>query len=66
MSVWNKLYLVGWLGALAFALVVLLPGVGHTVNGATLVANQWLHFASFGSREVRTHDISRRLSPSLR
>ena len=25
MSVWNKLYLVGWLGALAFALVVLLP-----------------------------------------
>ena len=32
------LYLAGWLGALAFAVVVLLPGVGHTVNGAT----RWL------------------------
>ena len=43
MSVWNKLYLVGWLGALAFALVVLLPGVGHTVNGAT----RWLQISGF-------------------
>jgi cell division protein FtsW len=43
LSVWNKLYLIGWLGALAFAVVVLLPGVGHTVNGAT----RWLQISGF-------------------
>ena len=58
VGVWNKLYLVGWLGALAFAVVVLLPGVGHTVNGAT----RWLQisgftFASLGGRKVRINDL---------
>ena len=43
LRVWNSLYLVGWLGALAFAVVVLLPGVGHTVNGAT----RWLQVGGF-------------------
>lgn len=42
-SLWNKLYLVGWVGALALAVVVLLPGVGHTVNGAT----RWLQLGGF-------------------
>ena len=43
LRVWNSLYLAGWLGALAFAVVVLLPGVGHTVNGAT----RWLQVGGF-------------------
>ncbi len=43
ISLWNKLYLIGWLGALTVAVVVLLPGVGHTVNGAT----RWLQIGGF-------------------
>ena len=67
LSVWNKLYLVGWLGALAFALVVLLPWRwAYRKRRYSLVANQWLYLASFGSRKVRFNDISRWLSPSLR
>ena len=43
LRVWNGLYLVGWFGALAFAVIVLVPGVGHTVNGAT----RWLQISGF-------------------
>ena len=43
LRVWNNLYLVGWFGALVFAVAVLVPGVGHTVNGAT----RWLQIGGF-------------------
>ncbi len=38
MRIWPKLYLLGWFGSLAIAVAVLIPGVGHEVNGAT----RWL------------------------
>lgn len=31
---WNNLYLLGWLAAVVIAVAVLLPGIGHEVNGA--------------------------------
>ena len=40
---WQRLYLLGWLGALLIATLVLLPGVGHEVNGAT----RWLKIGGF-------------------
>ena len=42
-AVWNKLYLLGWLAALAVAIAVLVPGVGHEVNGAS----RWIRFGGF-------------------
>lgn len=32
---WNRLYLLGWLAAVAMAIAVLLPGIGHEVKGAS-------------------------------
>ena len=40
---WHKLYLVGWIGAVAICVLVLLPGIGHTVNGAS----RWVNLGSF-------------------
>ena len=40
---WNKLYLVGWLGSVAIAVLVLIPGVGHEANGAS----RWINFGAF-------------------
>lgn len=40
---WNRLYLLGWVGSVAIGIAVLIPGVGHEVNGAS----RWLSFSSF-------------------
>ncbi len=40
---WHRLYLLGWLGALAIAVAVLVPGLGHEANGAT----RWLKLGGF-------------------
>ena len=40
---WNRLYLLGWLGAVTISVLVLIPGLGHEVNGAS----RWISFGSF-------------------
>ena len=40
---WNRLYLLGWVAAMGMAVLVLLPGVGHKVNGAT----RWIDLGFF-------------------
>jgi len=40
---WHKFYLIGWLVSLVVALLVLVPGVGHEVNGAS----RWLQLGGF-------------------
>jgi cell division protein FtsW len=40
---WQRLYLLGWLVSVAVALLVLIPGLGHEVNGA----QRWIRFGGF-------------------
>lgn len=40
---WHRLYLLGWLAAVLVAILVLIPGLGHEVNGA----RRWLRFGGF-------------------
>ena len=40
---WHRLYLLGWLASVVVAVLVLIPGVGHEVNGA----QRWLRFGGF-------------------
>lgn len=42
-ALWNKLYLLGWLGSVAVCVLVLIPGLGHEVNGAT----RWIRLGGF-------------------
>ncbi len=42
-QLWNKVYLLGWLAAVAIAIAVLIPGIGHEVNGAT----RWIRLGGF-------------------
>ncbi len=42
-SLWQHTYLLGWLVSLLIAVLVLLPGVGHEVNGA----QRWIRFGGF-------------------
>ncbi|MEM9620231.1 MAG: putative lipid II flippase FtsW [Pseudomonadota bacterium] len=40
---WSRFYLLGWALAVIVALIVLIPGVGHEVNGA----RRWIRVAGF-------------------
>lgn len=40
---WNRLYLLGWVVSVIIAALVLIPGVGHEVNGA----QRWIRFGGF-------------------
>jgi len=40
---WRRTYLLGWLLSLLVAVLVLVPGLGHEVNGA----QRWLRFGGF-------------------
>ncbi len=40
---WEQTYLLGWLVSVLIAVLVLLPGVGHEVNGA----QRWIRFGGF-------------------
>jgi len=40
---WHRLYLLGWLISLAVAILVLIPGLGHEVNGA----QRWIRLGAF-------------------
>ena len=40
---WHKFYLLGWLASVAIGVAVLVPGVGHEVNGAS----RWLRLGGF-------------------
>ena len=42
-GLWHRMYLLGWIVSVAIAVLVLLPGVGHEVNGA----NRWIRFGGF-------------------
>lgn len=42
-SWWHRLYLLGWVVSVVIAVLVLIPGVGHEVNGAS----RWLRFGGF-------------------
>ena len=42
-KLWNMTYLGGWILALAISIAVLVPGLGHEVNGAS----RWLNFGGF-------------------
>ena len=48
LSFWKKNYRLGWVGALALVVVVLIPGVGHEVNGAT----RWIRLPGFNLQAV--------------
>ena len=48
LSFWKKYYRLGWFGALALVVVVLIPGVGHEVNGAT----RWIRLPGFNLQAV--------------
>ena len=43
ISVWSRFYLLGWIVAVVIAVLVLVPGVGREVNGAS----RWLPVAGF-------------------
>lgn len=43
ISFWSKFYLFGWAAAVTIALLVLIPGIGREVNGAS----RWLPIAGF-------------------
>lgn len=40
---WNSLYILGWVGAVAISVLVLIPGLSHEVNGAT----RWIRIGGF-------------------
>ncbi|MEQ8693592.1 MAG: putative lipid II flippase FtsW [Pseudomonadales bacterium] len=40
---WNRLYLAGWAGSVAIGVLVLMPGIGHEVNGAS----RWINLGAF-------------------
>lgn len=40
---WGRLYLLAWLGAMLVAIAVLVPGIGHEVNGAS----RWIRIGGF-------------------
>jgi cell division protein FtsW len=42
-SAWNRFYWLGWLVSFVIAVAVLIPGVGHEVNGA----QRWIRFGGF-------------------
>ena len=42
-GLWNKLYLLGWIGAVAIGVLVLTPGLSHEVNGAS----RWIKIGGF-------------------
>jgi len=40
---WHRLYLLGWLASALVAVLVLIPGIGHEVNGA----QRWIRLGGF-------------------
>ncbi len=48
LSVWMRLYWVGWLVSLLLVVAVLLPGVGHEVKGAS----RWIRLGGFNLQAV--------------
>ena len=42
-GLWQRFYLLGWLVSVAVSIAVLIPGIGHEVNGAS----RWIRFAGF-------------------
>ena len=40
---WCRLYLLGWVVSVVIAVLVLIPGIGHEVNGA----QRWIRFGAF-------------------
>lgn len=40
---WNRLYILGWVGSVTIGVLVLVPGIGHEVNGAS----RWINFGAF-------------------
>jgi len=42
-SLWNKLYLLGWVASVVIAVLVLVPGIGTEVNGA----QRWIRLGGF-------------------
>ena len=47
-SLWSRFYWLGWLGSMLLVTLVLLPGVGHEVNGAT----RWIRLVGFNLQVV--------------
>jgi len=43
ISIWSRFYLLGWVVAVVIAVLVLIPGIGREVNGAS----RWLPIAGF-------------------
>lgn len=43
ISIWSRFYMLGWVVAVTIAVLVLIPGVGREVNGAS----RWLPIAGF-------------------
>ena len=48
LSFWKKYYRLGWFVSLALVVLVLIPGVGHEVNGAT----RWIRLPGFKLQAV--------------
>ena len=48
LSFWKKYYRLGWFGSLVLVVLVLIPGVGHEVNGAT----RWIRLPGFNLQAV--------------
>jgi cell division protein FtsW len=48
LSLWARLYWVGWLVSLVLVVAVLIPGIGHEAKGAT----RWIRLAGFNLQAV--------------
>ena len=48
LSLWARLYWVGWLVSLVLVVAVVIPGIGHEAKGAT----RWIRLAGFNLQAV--------------